>query len=93
MKIYKYEIKTYQRAMYYSLPEKLLHLGVQGDKIYIWGVSEPLVDYEIVCLGTGIEALKGWEDPVDHLGTVQMGEFVIHVFARRIKTVRLNPRG
>lgn len=60
---------------------QILHVGLQGDRICIWaGVDPVLHDMQprrIQVVGTGHEELPG---NVWHLGTVQQGPYVWHVF-------------
>jgi hypothetical protein len=60
---------------------KFLSVGMQGDNICIWVMSDTgnqNVSYTIRVVGTGqnITELWAWE----YLGTVQAGEFVWHIF-------------
>ncbi len=64
-----------------ELPEgsKLLHIGAQGPGIYAWFLvlpENPDTERIFRVYGTGHYIEQSWE----HRGTVQIGEFVWHVF-------------
>lgn len=72
------------QIVYMPLDAQMLHVAVQGDNICLWAGVDPSLHEEAVeprmiqIVGTGAEELPdagAW-----HLGSVQMGPFVWHVF-------------
>lgn len=82
-RIFKYEIPHTEKKYNLVLPVNsvLIHLGSQNGKICIWAEIDPdeteetIIPLEIIGTGWGFESEGKY-----HLGTVQMGNFVWHIY-------------
>ena len=79
--IYKYELNIDDRTTL-SLPKdsKVVHVGTQNKKLYMWvrhDLSKPRIDYTMTVYGTGNDNIQPFHH---HAGTVQIGQYVWHVF-------------
>lgn len=87
MIIYKYALETTGRQkLQIPSPQNFLSVQLQRDKICVWYEVDEAHDQEddvieFVIVGTGHRA----PDVAQHLGTVQMGGFVWHVYARKVQ--------
>jgi len=83
MVIYKYPLKlTDEQTIMVPVGREFIHCDVQGSQICLWAIVNPNVaeiEVQIRIVGTGID----FAGNVQHLGTVQIGGFVWHVFQER----------
>lgn len=83
-KIYKYELEVTDKQVV-MVPEdsEPLSVQVQNGIVCLWMLVDPdqqLEELHVFVVGTGNKMPAG-VDEHDYVGTVQVGEFVWHVFA------------
>jgi len=81
--IYKYLIRYSATPKELEMPEgaQVIYVGEQLGSLYLWAIvdlSRPLVKRKFAVLPTGYVQFDA--TTMRHLGTVQVGEFVWHVF-------------
>lgn len=81
MKIFKYPLEI-TNVQSFPIPRgyKILHVGVQNDKLYLWTLIDQKQesDFAIIhIIGTGQEFDLSSHD---YIGSVQMNQFVWHIF-------------
>lgn len=86
MIIYKYPLNFPAGAQTIEMPlnAEIIACQIQAGKITLWAVVNPDVALEprhFRILGTGFP----FEDQLKHLGTVQLDEFVWHIFEEVLK--------
>lgn len=84
--IWKYEIEINDDYVI-DIPAngEILHLGTQGEQIYIWVKVNPYnkgVKRHFKSVGTGHPVESDEESNLSYIGTVQLmnGSFVLHIF-------------
>jgi len=85
-KIFKYEIKLVDNFAEIPVGAKILHVNVQGNKLFVWANVNPTqkkVPWKFKILGTGMCVP---DDEYDYITTVFMGSLVWHVFVWRHAT-------
>ncbi len=88
-KVFKYPLEVMSGVQTLDIPEDaaILHIGSQDDKIMMWYEVNPAEDikqshFRVYATGEPIQkySTKWGDEYPDHLGTVQMGKFVWHVY-------------
>lgn len=86
-KIFKYPISVIpEQNIKAPFGARWLDVQVQGEVLCLWAVVDPeLIDseYRISIKGTGVEISELEMPNIKHIGTVQMGSYVWHVFVER----------
>lgn len=82
MKIFKYPLEIMDNDIAMPIDSKILSVGEQNGKLFMWAMvndQSPTGIRRITVVGTGWE-LKNSMARRSFLGTVQVGEYVWHVF-------------
>jgi len=84
--IHKYPVPLHgESKIAMPVHAKILHVGEQDQRIYLWAEVDPQYETEIrmfTVAGTGFHI----EDHLVHVGTVQIGAFVWHVYEHKTNT-------
>lgn len=84
--IYKYELELKQLQEIKGPPMEFLSVQIQNEKIVFWAAVHPEVEpvttaFKIVGTGHPFPDRSAWY----YIGTVQLENFVWHIFSKRIR--------